>query len=246
MKTLLLSLISFSIFTLCAQEKFIRPVMEMYPVKNFSPATGLKNPAWSKAKAYPFMLNAAFPQDFGVLPPEESKVQIMYDKDNFYIRTVMSDSEVLCEAVDQNSPIPNCSDYFCIVLRPKSETGFFYILGTPNAITKAVYVTGPGAIRLASANLPLETKIPVFTSINGKLNDGKRDKSWSALTVLPVKKLISEVRKHGVNINESCGWTLMTGRRNYSRFLEIAEISGYPQPVRGFFNMRHHARLCKK
>ena len=246
MKTLLLSLVSLTFLSLCAQEKFIRPVIEMYPVKNFSPASGLKHPAWAKAKEYPFMINAGIPQDFGVLPPEECKVQVMYDKEHFFIRTVMSDSEVLSEAVDQNSPIPNCSDYFCIILRPKSETGFFYILGTPNAITTAVYVTGPGSMRLASANLPLETNVPVYTSINGKLNDGKRDKSWSALTVIPIKKLVSEVKKYGININESCGWTLMTGRRNYSRFLEIADISGYPQPVRGFFTMHHHALLLKK
>lgn len=246
MKTLLLSLFSLLAFSLCAQGKFVRPVIEMQPVENFSPASGLKNPAWAKAKEYPFMLNASLPQEFGVLPPEESKVQVMYDKDNFYIRLVMSDSEVLSEAVDPNSPIPNCSDYFCVILRPQSETGFFYILGTPNAIVKATYVMGPGSMRLASANLQLNTKVPVFTSINGKINDGKRDKSWSALVSLPIKQLISEVKKHGINIDESRGWTLITGRRNYSRFLEIAEISGYPQPVRGFFTMHHHARLLKK
>ena len=39
-KILLFSLVSLA-FALSAGNKFLRPVMEMYPVKNFSPARGL-------------------------------------------------------------------------------------------------------------------------------------------------------------------------------------------------------------
>ena len=247
MKKIMLSLISCLALTVCAQEKFIRPTVEMYPVKNFSVADGLKNPAWSGVKEYPMMLNAAIPQEFGVLPREEGKVQLMYDKENIYIRAIMLDSEVISEAVDKNSPLPNCADNFYVILRPLNETGFFYLICTPNAIMKATFVHGAGSMRLESANMPLKSEIKVYTAINGKINDSKRDKSWSIFLALPINKMMQEVRKSGFNVNESRGFSFMAGRKNFSRFLEMIEISGYPQPVRGFFNnMHHHAKLVKR
>jgi hypothetical protein len=216
----------------------------MYPVKNFTPAKGLNNKVWSKTKEYPLLNLAGLPQDFGQMPVEEGKTALLYDEQNIYIRAVMSDSDVLSEAVDSTSPIANCADHFCVMLNPASETGFFYIICTPNAILSANYVLGSGSMRLATANLPLKTKISVYTSINGKINDTKRDKTWSVLLVLPVKQLISEVRKAGIDIKENQGWTIMAGRKNFSRFLEKVEMSSYPQTVGNFFNnMHHYAKL---
>ena len=234
-------------FILCAGDKFIRPTVEVLKVKNFSPANGLKSSVWSKAKEYPFMLNAGLPQEFALLPAEEGKVSFLCDEKNMYVRAVMNDSEVLSEAVDSKSQLLNCADTFFVVLRPLSDSGFFYILCTPNAIVSATYVAGAGSIRLASANTVLETKIPVYTSINGKINDGKKDKFWSALLVLPIEKLAAEVQKKcNINVRESEGWSVMAGRKNFTRFLNELELSGYPQPVRGFFTMHHHARFSVK
>lgn len=242
-KIFIFSLVSLA-FALSAGNKFLRPVMEMHPVKNFSPARGLNNKVWSKAPEYPLLRLAGLPQEFGLIPPEEGKTAFLYDEKNIYIRAVMSDSDVLSEAVDSTSPIANCADHFCVMLNPAGETGFIYILCTPNAILSANYVTGPGVIRLASANLPLKTKISVYTAINGKINDTKRDKGWNALLVLPMKELIQEIRKSGIGIKENQEWTIMVGRKNYSRFLEKVEMSSYPQTVGTFFNnMHHYAKL---
>ena len=137
----------------------------------------------------------------------------------------------------------NCSDVFFVVLRPLCDTGFFYFICTPNAIISSTFVRGAGSMRLASASISLKTPVPLYTAVKGKINDSKRDKGWNALLVIPLEKLVAEVEKHGIKLTSDTSWTLMAGRKNFSRFLQMVEQSGYPQPVRGFFQMPHHARL---
>lgn len=243
MKNIVLLAAVLGIFTLCAGEKIVRPVMRVKKVENFSHKQGIHSKVWKKVKGYPMILNAAIPQDFGVLPEEQGLVKLLKDREYLYIRAELADSEVLSEAVDSTSPLMNCADTFLVVLRPLCDTGFFYIICTPNAIVSAHYVRGAGSIRLASANLPLKTVIPVYTAVKGRINDGKRDQGWMALVVLPLEQMVAEVRALGISISPDTSWSLLAGRKNFSRFLNMVELSGYPQPVRGFLTMPLHALL---
>ena len=88
MKKCLFVLLFCVAFILSAGDKFVRPTVEILKVKNFSPANGLKSSVWSKAKEYPFMLNAGLPQEFALLPAEEGKVSFLCDEKNMYIRSI--------------------------------------------------------------------------------------------------------------------------------------------------------------
>jgi len=180
------------------------------------------------------------------MPQEGSQIRLLADEKNLYINVEMTDSDLLSEP--GKGYLQQSSDAVVVVLRPLESTGFFHIECAPDKRVSCTFVPGGGVVNLMSASQEFPVQPSVEVALKGTLNQDKdRDQAWSVVLTIPVQKMLEELRKQGIPVRAEDGWSLLVGRKNFSRYLDKTELSGFPQPAPNFFdNIPTHARLVMK
>ncbi len=212
-----------------------RPVMKAKYVENLKMDGKLSDPAWGNALEYQFELAPdvydkqpeKIRKSMGNELREKGTVKLLWNEKYLYVGVKMEDSDVVAEGKEDQAHLYLMGDLVEVFLKPKNETYYWELYGTPNNKKTSFFYPGRGRLFLPScAQYKPSAELIVMASIDGTLNDWHdKDKGWSVEMAVPVKTL-TEV---GAKFDNSAEWTILVARYNYSRYLPIKETSSVPR-----------------
>ncbi|MEA4862493.1 MAG: hypothetical protein AB7F40_07685 [Victivallaceae bacterium] len=183
--------------------------------------------------------------DGAVLEP--ATFRMLYDDKNLYLGFQLTDLEVKADGKADQLAHFTLGDLVEIFIKPTFRDYYWEMYSTPLGYKTAYEFKGPRTG--ADGNDKLQLDFKVFSKVDGETGDGKPDKGWSTLVVIPRASLA----KYGDQFTGDGSWTLLIGRYNYlSSDYAKEELSAFPQITKvDFHSLGEYAAIkflppCKK
>jgi len=149
---------------------------------------------------------------------------MLYDDTNLYLGFQLTDLDIKAEGKADQLAHFTLGDLIEVFIKPTFRDYYWELYSTPRGFKTAYEFVGPRTG--AEGNDKLQLDFKVFSKVDGAVGDGKPDKGWSTLVVIPRASLA----KHGDEFTGDGKWTLLIGRYNYlSRDYAKEELSAFPQ-----------------
>ena len=194
----------------------------------------LNEPEWQTTTAYTLVPGKPFSWGRPIIErtgnakkvSEAGTVRFLYDENYLYIGLMMTDSDLVGEAVADEERLYMQGDCIEIFIHPRKQTYYWELYAAINEKKTAFFFPGRGRLNLPSNSAYACNDMLVRSTLNGSLNKWQdRDKGWNVEIAVP----ISSLTKFGAKFDRSEDWSILIVRYNYSRYLPIWEISCYPE-----------------
>jgi len=229
-KTLfLLTAAMMATLSLSAGECFLRPKFQMA-------ATAPGKTAPENLVSYPLFVRCSVIEEFSLFPVERGEISFFADDSFFYLAARLQDSEVICQAQDDGGRLELTGDCLMILLKEENSPLLWeYLLSPSGRKSLFLYRDRERTLQTGTPLLPFEAEI----TIDGKINDEKRDRAWSAVVKIPLE----EFRKQGFRFGGNEKWLIQVQRVNFSRFIPKRDVSGAPQNCGDQYQTELYAEL---
>ena len=193
----------------------------------------LDDNAWKKAPVHELV----FIDRYNNLPEAEYKrslqdkydsgrAQLVYDDKYLYLGVEFDDTDVICNAKQDQGHFYRTSDVVELFLWPEDALHYWELYSTPGGFKTGFF--------FPSAGIPLDkylTEEPIIpgldtaSQIQGSLNvSSDIDKGWTTEMKVP----LSELNAKGVKFEPGKKWRILIARYNYSKRLWKFQNSSYP------------------
>jgi hypothetical protein len=215
-------------------------VVAKYTAKSIKINGRMDNEAWVDAPAYSLQLpSKSLNSDNTIQEPGE--VKLLWDDNYLYVGAQLDDSDVVNEGTEDQTHLYKTGDLIEVFLKPAGENYYWEVYGTPNNKKSWFFFPSRGRIIFPACANYLPPGLNVAATIAGTFNNWReRDIGWTTEIAIPIK----ELTVHGAKFDNSCNWTVLIARYNYSAYLEKPELSSYPQLSAVNFHLyEEYARL---
>lgn len=217
-----------------------RPTVKVGFAPDMQLDSAMDSPLWQKMPSYRFMRYVTDINYINLSATEGAEVRYLYNKETFFVRVDMIDSDVMTSATENQNHHYIMGDVVEVFVKPANDTYYWEVYGTPNKLYTRFYFPAGGSLGLPSCFGPTDVKIGVDARVDGTFNNqNDRDRSWSVIIAIPRR----ELEKNGCKFEKGSAWTILASRYNYSRFLPIHELSSFPQIFGGYHATKYYANI---
>lgn len=215
-------------------------VVATYTAKSIKINGRMDNGAWVDTPAYSLQLPSKSLNPDNTIQ-EQGAVKLLWDDNYLYVGAQLEDSDVMNEGTEDQTHLYKTGDLIEVFLKPSGENYYWEVYGTPNNKKSWFFFPSRGRIIFPACANYLPPDFNVAATIAGTLNNWReRDTGWTIEMAIPIK----ELTVYGAKFDNSCNWTVLIARYNYSAYLEKTELSSYPQLSAVNFHLyEEYARL---
>lgn len=175
--------------------------------------------AWENTPAY------SFEQFSNKNATQEGRIQFLWDKRFLYVGARLDDNDVVATGSKDQQLHFKLGDVVEVFLKPKDDSIYWEIYGTPHEKKTAMLFPSRGRAILSQATKYQMNDLKVSARIHGTLNNWKdKDHGWSVVIAIP----FAELKKYHIKTEPGAAFYIMIGRYNYSRYLKNKELSCFP------------------
>ena len=179
----------FGTIALAAAPATFHPKIQVKKVADMDVNTAIDNPVWQSVPSYPFMRLVYNMGDMYRKPAEPATVQYLFDNNYFYVRAVLTDSDVMTTGTANGTHLYVQGDLLEVFIKPDKANYYWEIYGTPNQLQSRFYFGARATVGLPSGFAHKDVGIKVFSKVDGTLNDPTdRDKSCTTMVAIPISE----------------------------------------------------------
>jgi len=200
----------------------------------------LDDAIWKTAKEYPLSLSKDKLAE-GETLIEGGTVRYAWDDNYLYAAFRFTDSDVVAEGNEDQIHHFAKGDVAELFIKPEAHSGYWEMYVTPHGKKTTYWFPSGGRLGLESCFTGAPKDLQVGATFDGTLNNWEdTDKGWYGEMAVPVKNLTA----HGEIFTPESVWWVLSGRYNYSRYLEAKELSMMPALSKTRYHLIHeYARL---